>query len=87
MNWNHQTKYFINGVILIVLALFCVTFLPFILKSKMSVVVSNYIYYQVEFFALCAASIFFLFSPKYYKEQILVILFGILYYSLFVKLY
>lgn len=87
MNWNHQTKYFINGVILIGLALFCVTFLPFILKSKMSVVVSNYIYYQVEFFALCAASIFFLFSPKYYKEQILVILFGILYYSLFVKLY
>ena len=87
MNWNHQTKYFINGVILIGLALFCVTYLPFILKSKMSVVVSNYIYYQVEFFALCAASIFFLFSPKYYKEQILVILFGILYYSLFVKLY
>lgn len=87
MNWKHQTKYFINGIILVALALFCVTFLPFILKSRVSMIIPGYVYFQVEFFALCAAAIFFLFSPRYYKEQVLVILLGVLYYSFFVKFY
>lgn len=85
MKWNHQTKYFINGVILVILALFCVTFLPFILKNK--TVIPSYIFYQAEFFLLSAASIFFLFSPKHYKGQVLTILLGILYYILFAKYY
>ena len=87
MKWNHQTKYFINGVILIAIALFCVTFLPPLLKAKGSFIIQNYVFYQVEFFALIAAAIFFLFSPKYYKEQIALIILGALYYILFVKLY
>ena len=87
MKWNHQTKYFINGVILIILALFCVTFLPFLIKNKANLMISSYIYFEIEFFLLSAASIFFLFSPKYYQNQILVILLGILYYILFAKYY
>lgn len=87
MNWKHQTKYFINGVILVVFALYCITFLPFFIRSKIGLTVPSYVYYQVEFFLLSAAAIFFLFSPKYYKNQILVILLGVLYYILFAKYY
>ena len=81
MKLNRQTKYFINGVVLIILALFCVTFLPPLIKSKTSLIVQNYLYFEVEFFLLALSAIFFLFSPKYYKEQVLVILLGVLYYS------
>lgn len=88
MKLNHQTQYFINGVILIVIGLLCVTIFPQIVREKISFfAVANYTYYQAEFFTLCAAAIFFLFSPKYYKEQILTILLGLIYYILFVKLY
>ena len=87
MKWNHQTKYFINGVILVIIALFCVTFLPPLLKANTSLIVPSYLYFQIEFFTLCAASIFFLFSPKYYQNQVFVILLGILYYILFAKYY
>ncbi len=85
MKMNRQTKYFINGAILIILALFCVTFLPFLIKIKTSFIIQNYIYFQIEFFMLALSGIFFLFSPKYYKEQILVVLLGVLYYILFVN--
>lgn len=81
MKFNHQEKYFTNGIILLFLGLYCVTFLPATLKYN----IHNYVYYQIEFFLLCAASIFFLFSPKYYKWQIFTILVGVLYYILFVK--
>lgn len=81
MKLNHQTQYFINGIILIIIALLSVTILP---KSNL-LSIPKYAYYQIEFFVLCAASIYFLFSPKYYKGQILTILLGIIYYILFVK--
>lgn len=83
MKLSNQTKYFINGVILLFLGLFCITFVP--LKTIVSV--EKYLYLQIEFFLLCASAIYYLFSPKYYKQQILSILIGILYYLLFVKLF
>ena len=85
MKLNHQTKYFINGIVLIVMALLTVTVLPPIIKAKTGFIIQNYIYDQIEFFALMAGAIYFLFSPKYYKEQILITLLGMLYYILFVK--
>jgi len=88
MKLSNQTKLFINGFFLIVIALLIVTILPPIVRAKTGMFsVANYIYYQVEFFVLAAASVFYLFSPKYYKEQVLSILLGILYYILFVKFY
>ena len=87
MKWNYQTKYFINGVILVLIALFCVTFLPSLINDKTNFIISNYVFAQVEFFTLCAAIIFFLFSPKYYKGQIILFILGAIYYILFVKLY
>ncbi len=87
MKLNLQTKYFINGLILLALALFSITFLPMILKGKYNIIFENYIYVEFEFFLLVASSVFYLFSPKYYKFQIYSVLFGIIYYSFFVKLY
>ena len=84
---NLQIKYFINGLILLALALYSITFLPIVLKERFGLVFENYIYVELEFFLLVAASIFYLFSPKYYQYQIYSILFGIIYYSFFVKLY
>ena len=85
MKWNYQTKYFINGVILVLIALFCVTFLPSLINDKTNFIISNYVFAQVEFFTLCAAIIFFLFSPKYYKWQLVAILFAMVLYVLFAK--
>ena len=85
MKLKQQTQYFINGAILIVIALLCVTILPVIVKAKFNI--PNYAFYQIEFFILCVASIFFLFSPKYYKEQIITVLIGAIYYILFCKVF
>lgn len=82
MKLNTQTKYFINGIILLFLGLLCATFVPLNALS-----VEKYIYLQVEFFLLCASAIYYLFSPKYYPQQILSIFIGILYYFLFVKIF
>ena len=82
-----QAKYFINGLILLALALFVITFMPIVLKEKYNIIFENYVYVELEFFLLVASSIFYLFSPKYYKYQIYSVLFGIIYYSFFVKFY
>ena len=83
-----QTKFFINGVFLLALALLCVTIFPAILKhSTRFAHIENYIYYEIEFFLLTAGALYFAVSPRHYKNQILVILIGVLYYVLFVRLY
>jgi hypothetical protein len=82
---NIQIKYFINGLILLFLALCSITHLPIILKEKCGLIFENYIYVELEFFLLVACAIFYLFSPKYYQYQIYSIIFGIIYYSFFVK--
>lgn len=86
MKLNLQAKYFINGLILLILALFSITFLPVILKNNFNIIFENYVYIQIEFFLLVAASMFYLFSPKYYGAQVLSVVFGIAYYFLFSKL-
>jgi len=82
-----QTKYFLIGGILLLCALFSITFLPLIIKFFTKLSIQKYIYVQIEFFLFVASSIFYLFSPKYYKQQILTILIAILYYYLFVLIY
>ena len=85
MKIKHQMKYFINGIILLVLGFFSVTFLPIIIKYKSSFILPNYIYYEIEFFFLSAGAAFFLFAPKYYKEQTLIIILLICSYVLFAR--
>ena len=84
-----QTKYFINGLILLIIGLFSVTFLPIIIKNLpfIKTTIENYFYVQLEFFTLCSCAIFYLFSPKYLKYQFISILAGIVYYFLFIKLF
>ena len=66
-----QTKYFTIGFLLLICALLSVTFLPIVIKLFTKLNIQKYIYIQIEFFLLIASSIFYLFSPKYYKWQIL----------------
>ncbi len=85
---KRQTKYFTIGLLCLILAMFCITFLPVILKLYVkNIIFQNYIYVQIEFFLLAVCSIFYLFSPKYYFSQVVSIIFGIFYYLMFVKAY
>ena len=83
---NKKKQYFINGLILIIIALLAVTVVPYC-ADKYRVVIEKTSYSEFEFFVLCAASLFYLFSPKYYKLQVLSIIFAILCYFLFVKIF
>ena len=81
MKFSLQTQHFINGVILLFLGVLSVTFFPMFVKLGWE----KYVYLQIEFFFLACASVFFLFSPKYYKQQIMSVIFAILFYFMFVK--
>lgn len=83
MKLSLQAKHFINGAILLFLGVLSVTFFPMFTKLGWE----RYVYLQIEFFLLTCASIFYLFSPKYYKQQIISVLFAVLFYLLFVKFY
>lgn len=80
-----QAKYFIIGVVLTILGLISCTLLPLFMKSKTSFDDVNYVYFVIEFFMFNAASVFFLFCPKYFKGQIITVLAGVLYYISFVN--
>jgi len=82
-----QTQYFINGLILLILAMLTITIAPIIIKKYLHQTLENYIYSEIEFFLLTACSIFYLFSPKFYKKQINTIFFSIIYYILFIKIF
>ncbi len=84
---KRQTKYFLIGSIFLLTAMICITFLPAIIRFKTSFHIKEYIYVQIEFFLLLIASIFYLFSPKFYIQQIKVIILAIFYYVCFVKFY
>ncbi len=81
-----QKQYFINGLILIVIALIVITLVP-LYADRFGMNIEKYSYSEFEFFVLCAASLFYLFSPKYYKGQVLSIIFAILYDLSFLKFY
>lgn len=83
---KRQTKYFYIGLLCLICGLFCITYLPYILKSLIiKIHLQNYIFVQIEFLLLVICAIFYLFSPKYYSRQILSFAFGFLYYFLFIK--
>ena len=81
-----QKQYFINGLILIIIALLIITLIPHF-AGKFKIAIEKSTYSEIEFFILCAASLFYLFSPKYYIGQILSIVLAILYYFLFLAIY
>ena len=81
-----QKQYFINGLILIIVALMAVTIVPYC-TDRFRLFIEKNVLCEFEFFTLCASALFYLFSPKYYKGQIISILSAYLYYFAFVKLY
>ena len=88
MKLNHQTQYFINGLILLFLGVLSITILPVIItKLKITIPYGNLFYRNLELFLLCACSVFYLFSPKFYKQQVISILFAMMFFNLFVKFY
>lgn len=81
-----QKQYYINGLILLIIAMISITMLPH-LADKLKLTVEKSSFSEFEFFALCASALFYLFSPRYYKNQVLSIIFAFLYYFLFLKMY
>ncbi len=83
---NKQKQYFINGLILFIIALTMITIIPYCI-DKLKMAFEKDTFSELEFFAMTASALFFLFSPKYYKNQVIIIIFGFLYYFLFSKFY
>ncbi len=86
MKMNKQKQYFINGLILIVIAILAVTIIPYCF-DKLKIAVEKDIFTDFEFFALIAGALFYLFSPKYYKMQILSVICAVIFYCLFAKFF
>ena len=81
-----QKQYFINGLILIAIAMITITIVTYC-ADKFGLTIEKASYSEFEFFCLCAGFLFYLFSPKYFKNQVLSILIAYLYYFGFVKIY
>ena len=81
-----QKQYFINGLILMTIALFSITIVPY-LADNFKFFIEKHSLSEFEFFILTAASLFYIFSPKYYKFQLMSILCAFLYYFAFLKLH
>ena len=81
-----QTQYFINGLILLILAMADITILPLILAA-IDNSLDTFVYTEIEFFLLATCFVYYLFSPKYYKEQIVSIIFAVFYYFFFLEIY
>ena len=83
---NKQKQYFINGLILLVIAILTITIIPYVAdRWKMAFEKSSFS--ELEFFLLTACTLFYLFSPKYYKNQVISIVFAYLFYFIFVKIF
>ena len=69
---KNQTKYFIIGAVLETIAVLIATVLPFLLRLKFEICTEDYKFACVysEFIILCIAGVFYLFSPKYYINQV-----------------
>ncbi len=83
---NKQKQYFINGLILLVVALLFVTIIPYC-ADRAKFVIDKGSLREFEFFLLTASALFYLFSPKYYKAQFISILCAFLYYFIFLKIF
>ncbi len=83
---NKQKQYFINGLILLVIAILTVTIVPY-LADKWKMAFEKSSFSEFEFFLLTASTLFYLFSPKYYKNQVISIIFAFIFYFTFVKIF
>ena len=81
---NKQKQYFINGLILLIIALLMITLIPYC-ADKLKITVEKSSFSEAEFFFLIASAIFYLFSPKYYKFQLFSIFCAFFYYFVFLK--
>ncbi len=83
---KRQKKFFILGIILTFLAILCVTFLPFFVRNVFfKTTLSYYIWMSLEAILLFFGYIFFLFSPKYFLNQIVYVCFLITFYFFYIK--
>ena len=83
---NKQKQYFINGLILIVIAVLTVTVIPLCI-DKLKIAFEKNVFSDIELFVLMTGALFYLFSPKYYKMQVISILGALIFYLLFVRFY
>lgn len=84
---KHQTKLYVSGTLFLIFAMFIITFAPPLFKIFKITSVEQHSFIQIEFFFLFMCAGFYCLSLKYYRRQILNIIFSFLYYFLFVKLY
>lgn len=83
-----QKKYFLTGLILLIFAVLCVTFLPAVIRTFFKgFYIQNYIYVEIEFLLMILSSVFYLFSLKFYKFQMLSIALLLIFYGFFIEFY
>ena len=82
-----QTKYLINGIILLILGIIAISALPIIVQEYGYYTVSKSLYSQIEFVLFTACAIYYIFSPKYYRIQVLSIFIALCLYLLFLAVY
>lgn len=83
---KRQLKYFLLGTLFVFLAALIVTLFPVIL-NEFGFKIKPLIFSQIELFLLILSGVFYIFCPKYYRWQILVILYGICYYFIFLRVW
>ena len=86
LNKLNKRLYFFIGTIFLFVALFCITGFPLIIKHLYKPLDNNF-YRVLEFLLLAASCFFYVFSHRYYKYQIISILYAILFYFAFVQFY
>lgn len=82
-----QTKYYILGNIFLVLAMFLATLAPIAAKTLGINYIETYSYVALKLLFLIIAATYYLFSPRYYKFQVMNIFSAILFYFIFVKFF
>lgn len=88
MKLNRQLKYYLKGTVVLFCAMFCITLLPTFLKFvNFELIIGEFTFVLLEFFLCTLGAILYLFSPKYYKWQVITVLLCVLYYFLFKKAY
>ncbi|MBR6297646.1 MAG: hypothetical protein IKR34_00205 [Candidatus Gastranaerophilales bacterium] len=86
-NRKIQKSYFIKGTIMLLGAIIAVTVFPDIVHKYFKSMHDNRFFSELEFFMLIMCGIFYVFCPRYYKYQWLVILMGYGLYFLYKHFY
>ncbi len=82
----NKKQCFIIGTIFLFIAIMSITFLPLIVKHFYKPISNNY-YRFIELIMLTISTAYYIFSYKYYKYQVIAVLYGILFYYAFVQFY